>query len=174
MGEVLGISRSSLDRWRRRQEKPAADASRSGRPNVIPEAAQHRLRECYADHYYQWGPRVLADWARREGLGNWSPGTIAKVIADLKPEPPPKQPPERYEVLGDAEGKECGHLLVTYSSLYNLVPIGMDTKLERAHAAALASVPGATGLVNVIVSESYFTYLLGNAHCVKIQGQAIR
>ena len=42
---------------------------------------------------------MLADWARREGLGNWSPGTIAKVIADLKPEPPPKQPPERYEVV---------------------------------------------------------------------------
>ena len=84
------------------------------------------------------------------------------------------EPPERYEVLGDAEGKACGHLLLTYSSLYNVVPIGMNTKLERAHAAALASVPGATSLVNVIVSESYFTYLLGNAHCVKIQGQAIR
>ena len=84
------------------------------------------------------------------------------------------EPPERYEVLGDAEGKACGHLLLTYSSVYNLVPIGMDTKLERAHAEALASVPGATNLVNVIVSDSYFTYLLGNAHCVKIQGQAIR
>jgi hypothetical protein len=84
------------------------------------------------------------------------------------------EPPERYQVLGDAEGKACGHLLFTYSSLFNVLPIGMDTKLERARAAALASVPGATGLTNVIVSDSYFTYLAGNAHCVKIQGQAIR
>lgn len=84
------------------------------------------------------------------------------------------EPPERYEVLGDAEGKACGHLLFTYSSVYNLVPIGMSTKLDRAHTRALASVPGATSLVNVVVSDSYFTYVLGNAHCVKIQGQAIR
>lgn len=95
-------------------------------------------------------------------------GCISPVVM-LAPEPP-----ERYEVLGDAEGKACGHLLLTYSSLYNLLPIGMDTKLERAHAAALVSIPGATSLVNVSVSDSYFTYLLGNAHCVKIQGQAIR
>ena len=42
---------------------------------------------------------MLADWARREGLGQWSPETIARVIADLKPEPPPKKRPERYEVV---------------------------------------------------------------------------
>ena len=84
MAEVLGISRSSLSRWCQRQTQPAASAARPGRPHVIPEIARHRLRECYVDHYGQWGPRVLALWARREGLGRWSPETIARVIAEGK------------------------------------------------------------------------------------------
>jgi len=41
---------------------------------------------------------VLAAWARRKGLGNWSPETIAKVVADLKPKPAPQPPPEWYEI----------------------------------------------------------------------------
>jgi hypothetical protein len=112
--------------------------------------------------------RVLHTIAAISAAASFSLGCVSPVVM-LAPEPP-----EEYEVLGDAEGKACGHLLITSSSLYNFLPIGMDTKLERAHAAALASVPGATGLVNVIVSDSYVFYLLGNAHCVEIQGHAIR
>jgi len=98
MAEVLGISRSSLSRWCQRQTQPAAGAVRAGRPCVIPQSARDRLRKCYTGHYGQWGPQVLSAWACRIGLGKWSPETIAKVIADLKPVPLPKAPPERYEV----------------------------------------------------------------------------
>lgn len=36
--------------------------------------------------------------AKRTELGSWSPGAIARVIADLKPEPAPKPRPIRYEI----------------------------------------------------------------------------
>jgi len=57
------------------------------------------IRKCYLDHYGQWGPRVLAQWCKAEGLGDWSHGTIASVIADLRPEEEPKAAPVRYEVI---------------------------------------------------------------------------
>jgi len=41
---------------------------------------------------------VLADWCRREGLGDWCAGTVAAVIADLQ-EPEEETPsPIRYEI----------------------------------------------------------------------------
>jgi len=73
-------------------------ALRRGRPEVIPSETRHRLRACYTAHYGQWGPQVLAAWAVREELGHWSPTTIRRVIADLKPKPEPHRKPIRYEV----------------------------------------------------------------------------
>jgi transposase InsO family protein len=67
---------------------------------VIPDAARERIRSCYLAHYGEWGPRVLAAWCRREGLGIWSASTIAVVIEDLRPRRPEKRPPVRYEVKG--------------------------------------------------------------------------
>ena len=66
----------------------------------IPAAARWKLRACYLDHYKQWGPRVLREWARRQGLGTWSATTIAAVIADLRDEPQEKPPTVRYEIVG--------------------------------------------------------------------------
>lgn len=65
---------------------------------MIPTAARERIRDCYAGHYRQWGPRVLAEWCRRKGLGGWSATTIARVIADLRPQPEEPRRPVRYEV----------------------------------------------------------------------------
>jgi len=65
---------------------------------VISADVAVKIRAQYTDRYGEWGPRVLAHWAEREGLGTYSPTTIANVIADLKPEPPPKLEPLRYEV----------------------------------------------------------------------------
>jgi hypothetical protein len=99
MAEVLEISRSSLQRWRRRQENEAEASRRRGRPAVIPPEARERIRECYLKHFGQWGPRILAEWCRREGLGEWCPQTISGVIDDLRG---PKDPPRvkrGYEVL---------------------------------------------------------------------------
>ena len=41
---------------------------------------------------------MLACWAKREGLGRWSPSTIARAIEDLKPPDKPAKPMKRYEI----------------------------------------------------------------------------
>jgi transposase InsO family protein len=65
---------------------------------VIGQEAAARIRECYMAHFRQWGPQVLAAWCFREGLGDWSSGTVAAVIADLREEEEDKPCPVRYEM----------------------------------------------------------------------------
>jgi transposase InsO family protein len=75
-----------------------------------------KLRVCYIKHYKQWGPRVLAAWATREGLGQYHPSTIASVIKDLKEDTEERASSRRYEITSpgvmwseDGTGfKECG------------------------------------------------------------------
>jgi len=57
-----------------------------------------KIRVCYLKHYRQWGPSVLACWAKREGLGRYDPDTVARAIEDLKEDPEEKQKPRRYEI----------------------------------------------------------------------------
>ena len=98
MAEVFEIAPSSLSRWKWRQHNGGGGKAPRGRPLVIPPAARERIRACYTQHYGQWGPRILAAWCRREGLGIWSPTTIAALIADLKEEPRPKAQARGYEI----------------------------------------------------------------------------
>ena len=93
MAEVLDTSVPSLRRWQTRQHTASSEPSHVGRPTVIPDEAQDRIRQCYRDHYGQWGPQVLAAWCRGKALGEWSPSTIAPVIADLREEPEEKSDP---------------------------------------------------------------------------------
>ena len=74
------------------------EPKKRGRPESIPPKARWKIRECYLAHYGEWGPRVLREWAIREGIGTWAAGTISRVIADLKPKPEPKRKPRRYEI----------------------------------------------------------------------------
>jgi len=69
-----------------------------GRKEVISSEVRWKLRKCYLKHYRQWGPSVLSHWAEREQLGRYSAGAIARVIADLRIEKPPKKKPKRYEI----------------------------------------------------------------------------
>jgi transposase InsO family protein len=83
----------------KRHEQVQRTQAVRGRPEVIPPDARWKLRQCYLAHYGQWGSSVLRCWAIREGLGKWSTGAIARVIADLKPAPAEeRQPPRKYEV----------------------------------------------------------------------------
>jgi transposase InsO family protein len=97
IAEALGISPCALDRWQERQQSPSPAAER-GRPCVVGVEAEARIRECYLAHYGQWGPRVLAAWCSRQGLGDWSPGTLAAVIDDLREPEEKAAPPVRYEI----------------------------------------------------------------------------
>ena len=99
MAVEMGITLQALTRWVGRCEAKHV-AVRAGRPEVISATARWKLRACYVGHYKQWGPRVLREWARRQGLGSWSATTIAAVIADLRDEPQEKPPTVRYEITG--------------------------------------------------------------------------
>ena len=98
MAEVLQISPASLSRWRQRQSRSRGADARCGRREVVPPSARARIRTCYQDHFCQWGPRVLAEWCRREDVGDWCPQTIAQVVADLRPSAEKPVATRRYEV----------------------------------------------------------------------------
>jgi transposase InsO family protein len=98
MAEVLGISALSLRRWQKRQRVVPTHPAQLGRPMVISWEMREKIRQCYRDHYGQWGPRTLAFWCRREGLGSWCASTVAAVIADLRAEPEAPPDPIRYEI----------------------------------------------------------------------------
>ncbi len=97
MAKTLEIAPKSLGRWQSRKKK-APSKRRRGRREVIPIQTRWLLRLCYLEHYRQWGPSVLAEWAARTGLGRFSPTTIGRAIADLKPQLKPRPKPRRYTV----------------------------------------------------------------------------
>jgi transposase InsO family protein len=98
VAEVLGISTLALQRWRERQRVEPSPPAPLGRPKVISREVREKIRQCYRDHYGQWGPRTLACWCRREGLRDWCASTVAAVIADLRDEPEVNSEPIRYEI----------------------------------------------------------------------------
>ena len=81
--------------------------------------------------------------------------------------------PEKYEVLGKAEGTGSGSLGLV-STAYNFVPMGLNSRSQRAYDNAVQSVPGATGLINVTYQEDWMWWLIGTARNVTIKGDAIR
>ena len=81
--------------------------------------------------------------------------------------------PEKYEVLGKAEGTGSGSLGLL-STAYNVIPMGLNSRTERAYDNAVKSVPGATGLINVTYQEDWLWWIVGTARNVTIKGDAIR
>jgi hypothetical protein len=83
------------------------------------------------------------------------------------------RPPEKYEQLGPATGTACGALLID-GTAFNLIPIALNSRSERAYANAVASVPGATALIDVTVQESWAWWLIGSSRCTTVKGVAIK
>ncbi len=98
VAESLGLSARALHKWISERNPDGLCEERRGRPPSVSAKAAWLIRKKYLAHYRQWGPRVLASWVRREGLGTWSPGTISRVIAELKPPLEEKRKPIRYEI----------------------------------------------------------------------------
>lgn len=82
-------------------------------------------------------------------------------------------PPAGYERLGHVEGSGCGSLAIAWGP-WAFIPIGLDSRLERARAAALAQRPGATALVDVRITERWYWYFLALTRCITVSGEAIR
>ena len=99
MAEVMGVKTKSIKRWMERQEKNVSVIKKkTGRPSKATASVRLKIRNRYIESYKEWGPRTLANWAKREGLGDYSPTTIAKIIEDLREKTPPKEKPRRYEI----------------------------------------------------------------------------
>ena len=95
IAEALGITTDALRHYESRRVKPP---TRRGRPEVIDATTRLQIRNCYELHHKQWGPQVLREWCKRDGLGTWSASTISKVIEDLQTPEPESPAPRRYEV----------------------------------------------------------------------------
>ncbi|WP_211254781.1 hypothetical protein [Nevskia soli] len=78
-----------------------------------------------------------------------------------------------FRNLGPAEGSACGSLLII-ATAYNFIPAGLNSRVERAYANALQSVPGATSLINVKMQENWYWFVLGTMRCVTITGEAVK
>ena len=57
---------------------------------------------------------------------------------------------------------------------YSFVPLGLNSRTEKAYDNAVKSVPGATGLINVTYQEDWLWWLLATARNVTVKGDAIR
>lgn len=83
------------------------------------------------------------------------------------------KPPAKYEKLGPAKGTASGSLGILATAYY-VIPMGLNSRVQRAYDAALHSVPGATGLIDVTLKEDWFWWLIGTGRTVTISGQAIK
>jgi hypothetical protein len=84
-----------------------------------------------------------------------------------------KTPQENYQRLGKTEGTGCGTMGVI-STAYNFLPIFLNDRYERAYAEALGKIPGATGLIDVTLEETWFWWVVGTTRCSTVAGEAIK
>ena len=82
------------------------------------------------------------------------------------------EPPAKYERLGPATGTAFGSLGILGTAYY-FIPMGLNSRVERAYDAAVASVPGATGLIDVTLDEYWVWWIIGTNRTVTITGEAI-
>lgn len=105
-------------------------------------------------------------------------GSVFGCASDLLNIAP--RPPENFQKLGQTKGSACGSLLIDgiwwfpQLTTWNFIPIGLNSRVERAYQEAVSSVPGATGLINVTMDERWYWWVIGNARCVTVTGEAVR
>ena len=104
-------------------------------------------------------------------LGFAALALLAGCASDLVTVAP--APPAQYQRLGQAKGNACG-MLGFLATAYHFAPLGLNSRMQRAYANALASVPGATALVDVTVEEEWFWPVAGTVRCVTITGEAVK
>jgi hypothetical protein len=78
-----------------------------------------------------------------------------------------------HRKLGRAEGQACS-IVVPWAGATQVIPLGVSSRFERAYAAALASVPGASALTDVTMQESWYWAALGTVYCTMFSGEAVQ
>ncbi len=81
--------------------------------------------------------------------------------------------PEGHAKLGRVSGRACG-MLVPYAGAEQFLPIRVPSRIDRAYANAVASAPGATGLVDVTIQDDWMWPVVGLYICTNISGEAVR
>jgi hypothetical protein len=69
--------------------------------------------------------------------------------------------------LGQVHGGATGIML------FQFIPIGQNTRFERAYAQALNSKPGATRLTDVVIHEHWFWAWLLNGYGFEVEATAV-
>jgi hypothetical protein len=82
-------------------------------------------------------------------------------------------PPAKYKKLGQVSGTAIGSLGAVYTAYY-VIPIGLNSRTQRAYLDALTKIPGTTSLINVTYKEDWYWWLIGTARKVTISGEAIK
>ena len=82
-------------------------------------------------------------------------------------------PPNKYEKLGKVTGTAIGSL-GALSSAYYVIPMGLNSRIQRAYIDALMKAPSATSLTNITYKEDWYWWVIGTARKVTISGEAIR
>ena len=95
-------------------------------------------------------------------------GGCASTYTNVAP-----KPPDQYEKLGHAKGAACWSLGIV-STAYYAIPFGLEGRDARAYQNAVASVPGATALIDVTVHETWTWWIIVTARCATVEGEAIR
>lgn len=108
-----------------------------------------------------------------QGLALLLPACLLLQACSSAPTMVAPQPPAKYQKLGRAEGQACGALGMVATAYY-AIPMGLNSRVERAYAAALESVPGATSLINVEIQEQWTWAVLATARCTTVSGDAIK
>ena len=155
----MGVHYESYRRWTARREggPPRPDRPR-GRPEVIPEPARTKIREQYLAKYGQWGPAVLADWARREGLCDVCPATISTLLEDIRDVKEPKETPRRYEIIAPmVMWSEDGAGFMDFGKKKELLILQDECSRFKVHTR-LANGPATSDDVLAYLKEAFEEY----------------
>jgi hypothetical protein len=69
--------------------------------------------------------------------------------------------------LGAVEGNATGIML------FDVIPIGQNTRFGTAHKRAIEQNPGTTRIADMTISENWFWAYILNGYKTKIQGTAV-
>ncbi len=78
-----------------------------------------------------------------------------------------RTPDKDYQVLGPAEGGAVGIML------FNIIPIGQNSRFERAYEEAVQS-KGGDRLIDPVITEKWFWGVVLNGYITKISGTVVK
>lgn len=73
-----------------------------------------------------------------------------------------------YQRLGDVRSEACGFLVL------GVIPSGLNDRVARAYAQAVAQQAGTTDLVDVTLTERWSYWVFGTTLCTTISGVAVK